>query len=171
MPHNTQAQQSQPKATSSSSAGSGTSLGSNVATGIAQPVLQRRFGVTVQGTPISFSGQVIATGINLFKKQLLLIVEQSVSNMEHVTIQNLIDNPGYDIQIELYDDHMNVLETLMFKNCKVTNHQATLDYTSNQPMWHDVEFEYDTFQASSGAANAVKTAYNSAMSIIGGRKP
>lgn len=138
---------------------------------IPMPLIQNRFMVEVTTTPATFTGAMVAAALNLVKKEVTLMVEQSVTNQEHITVQHLIDNPGFDIKVDLLDTQSNIVDTLLYSDCTVIDHLSILDYAGSGPMMHEIKFEFKTFTASAGGTNLIKNAYKSAMSVVGKRTP
>lgn len=131
-----------------------------------QPALQHRFIVQVEGTPIEFSHQACAFGINLAHKELMLMVEQSltVPTREHVVIQDIIDNPKRLITLEIIDGNSNIIDTIKFRECVIQDHAVDFNYASTKAVVHMMVLSYQ--QVDLGAGKAA-SAYASAMSIVG----
>ncbi len=139
----------------------------SIANGILYPALQNRFIVRIENTSDEFQQQFVGFAMNLVKKQILVIVEQSLTAQvkEHIVIQDIINDPKKRlVTLEIIDNQTNVVDTIKFHSCAVTDHQIVFDYTSNNPAWHEVEFSYDSLTFGNGSG---QTAYNAAMSIIG----
>ncbi len=137
-------------------------------TTIPLPLVQNKFFVHVSNTPQSFSMAVVAVAINLVVKELMIAAEQSTSNQEHIIVQQLIDNPGFDVEVQLLDGNANVLDALQYIDCKVVDHLMILDYASSNPTNHDIKISFNKFKTL-GGSNASQSAYQSAMSVVGKR--
>lgn len=133
---------------------------------INQPAMAFQFIVHVEGTPPDFKLQTVAFAMNFAKKELLLVVEQSINapTREHIVIQEMIDNPKRLITLEIMDPAMTVVDTIKFTDCVVLNHQVDFSYASVATVLHDVVLSYDKADLGNGTASS---AYSSAMSVIG----
>ncbi len=130
------------------------------------PALQNRFLVTVEATSAEFQSSIVAFGMDFVKKNLLLMVEQTLTAQvrEHIVIQDMIDNPKRRITLELLDDQLAIVDTIKFNSCIVIDHQVLLNYASTNSILHDVILSYDSMILGNGSG---QNAYNAAMSIIG----
>lgn len=134
---------------------------------IPSPALQHRFTIRVEATPKSFNDQCIALAMNMVAKELVMIVEQSLTNTdrEHVVIQNLIDSPGRQVTLEITNGNGAVIDTMKFRDCTVINHTVEFNYASSGVVAHVVNLSYTKVDlVGGGKAHA---AFNNAMSIVG----
>ncbi len=135
-------------------------------TGIHNPATQHRFVVRVEGTPQQFSMQTCAFAMNFAKQELCMLVEQSLTGQtkEHEVIQDMIDNPGRQITLEILDHAGSVSDTIKFIDCKIEDHSIDFNYASQSSAVHVLIMSYQKIDLGAGKAQA---AYASAMSIIG----
>jgi hypothetical protein len=160
--------------TGSNSTGSANSNGSTSGStnaksigGIQMPALQHNFIVRIEGTPQDFSNQSVAFAMNFAKKELLMIVEQSLTanTREHVVIQDMIDNPDRTITFDIMNPSTGAPnDTIKFHDCVIEDHAVDFNYAASGAVVHILVWSYDQIEL---ANNKAQTAFASAMSVIG----
>lgn len=146
--------------------GSGSTNAKNIG-GIQMPALQHNFIVRVEGTPQDFTNQTVAFAMNLAKKELLMIVEQSLTanTREHVVIQDIIDNPDRVITFDIMNPSTGAPnDTIKFHDCAILDHAVDFNYASSGSVVHILVWEYDQVEM---ATNKAQTAFANAMSVVG----
>lgn len=145
-------------------------LGSNgVSTGAGayNPAMQHRFVARVEGTPTEFKDHTCAIAMNFVKKELMMLVEQSLtaSTREHIVIQDWIDNPKRIITLEIEDGNGQVVDTIKFRDCVVEDH--AIDFNYGNPATSAVHILAISYQKIDLGAGKAQAAFASAMSIVG----
>src|SRR5271170_5680520 len=104
-----------------------------VGNGIQRPAMQHQFIVRVEGTPVEFTQQSVAFAMNMVQKELMLMVEQSLTSptREHVVIQDWIDNPKRVITLDIMDANGNVNDTIKFRDCVIHDHAVDFNYANS----------------------------------------
>lgn len=156
----------------SSNGSAGQANGGNIgigigSTSITQPARQRDFRVHVEATPKTFDNQVIALALNMVSKEIVVFVEQSLTNQdrEHVIIQNLIDSPGRVVTLDTIDVNGIIIDTIKFRDCSVIGHTVEYNYANSGAVVHIVNLSYTKIDLTSNTKS--HAAFNSAMSIVG----
>lgn len=133
------------------------------------PALQsapHKFIVRIEGTPQEFTEQTVALAMNFVKKELILVIEQSLTAQirEHIIIQDLIDHPKRLVTLDITDYVGNVIDTIKFHNCEVADHNLEFNYSSVGLVVHIIAMKYDKIDFGNNKAAA---AFASAMSVVG----
>ena len=151
------------KASTQKSSGS---TGSNKPVTGQSSAMQHNFIARVEGTPKEFTEHSVAFAMNLAKKELMMLVEQSVTSpiREHVVIQDWIDNPKRVVTLEILDSQANTVDEIKFLDCVILDHAADFNYGNFAGVVHVLGISYDKIDLGSGKAHQ---AFASAMSIVG----
>ena len=133
---------------------------------IQQPAMQHHFIVRVEGTPQEFTEQSAAFAANFVRKELIMIVEQSVTatTKEHVVIQDWIDHPKRLITLEITDPSGAIVDTIKFRDCTIADHAVEFNYANVATVVHVLSMNYDKIELGN---NKPQSAFASAMSVIG----
>ena len=149
------------------SSGSNGNIGhGSVGNGIQTPAMQHKFIVRVEGTPQEFTQQSTAFAMNMVQKELMLMVEQSLTSptREHIVIQDIINNPKRVITLEIMDGKGNVNDTIKFRDCVIHDHAVDFNYANSALVVHIMLLSYSQIDLGAGKAHA---AFANAMSIVG----
>lgn len=136
---------------------------------IITPVFTHQWRIAVELAP-TFSVQAVSLDYNLIKKEIKLVVEHDIRGLIQDEIHDLMLSSGRRITVDLMDCSGNVLKTLIFSDCILTNHLFGLNYAVSAAAKHELEFRFDKItmvDPNTQTSSSVTNSYTRAMGIVG----